>query len=160
MIDKTAGAHKYGWRVWENKLTGPGLSAAPLRLSITDLTGALRKSHTRMTHTRKRAHRHTHTQSLNCAFETIVKPYSSPLLHYQHTEFMLSDMYQELSVIEECQPVHKIQYIRKKKKREREGKEWQKFSFSHHVKNILSRSRFPGGFGEGVAQRHFGGQGA
>ena len=73
-----------------------------------------------MTHTRKRAHRHTHTQSLNCAFETIVKPYSSPLLHYQHTEFMLSDMYQELSVIEECQPVHKIQYIRKKKKRERE----------------------------------------
>lgn len=110
MIDKTAGAHKYGWRVWENKLTGPGLSAAPLRLSITDLTGALRKKrHTRVTHT---AHTcvsvHAH-MSLKCALETIREPYNSHLLHYQQTEFTLSDMYQELSVIESCQPLHKIQ---------------------------------------------------
>lgn len=47
--------------------------------------------------------------SLKCALETIPEPYNSHLLHYQQTEFTLSDMYQELSVIESCQPLHKIQ---------------------------------------------------
>lgn len=103
VIDKTAGAHKYGWRVGENKLTGPGLSAAPLRLSITDLTGALWKDDT---HT----HMQTHTQSLNSESETILEPYSSHLLHYQQAEFMLYDMYQELKVIEYCQLLYKSQY--------------------------------------------------
>lgn len=35
MIDKTAGAHEYAWCASEYKLKGVGLTADPLRLSIT-----------------------------------------------------------------------------------------------------------------------------
>lgn len=62
-----------------------------------------------MTHT-------THTcvsvraqMSLEWALETILEPYNSHLLHYQQTEFTLSDTYQELSVIEWCQWLRKSQ---------------------------------------------------
>jgi len=41
VIDKTAGAHEYACCVLEYKLTGAGLSADPLRLSITVPTGWL-----------------------------------------------------------------------------------------------------------------------
>lgn len=60
---------------------------------------------THTAHTRASVHAH---MSLKCASETIPEPYNSHLLHYQRTEFTLSDMYQELSVIEWCQPPHKI----------------------------------------------------
>lgn len=61
MIDKTPGAHKYGCRVWENKLTGPGLAAAPLKLSITELTAARWKRRGRMGD----AQTHTHSLGLH-----------------------------------------------------------------------------------------------
>lgn len=57
-----------------------------------------------------RTHVQTHTQSLNHAFETILEAYSSHLLHYQQAEFMLFDMYQELTTIGYCQLLCKTQY--------------------------------------------------
>lgn len=54
-------------------------------------------------------HARTHTQSLNSAFETILEPYTSHLLHYQQAGFTLYDMYQALTIMESCQPLHKTQ---------------------------------------------------
>lgn len=55
------------------------------------------------THARTRNAR-THQRSLKCASGSVAEPCSSHLLHYRRTEFMLSDMYQELAVIERRQP--------------------------------------------------------
>lgn len=62
---------------------------------------------THTAHTCMSVHAH---MSLECALETILERYNSHLLHYQQTEFTLSDMYQEFLVIEWCQSLHKSQY--------------------------------------------------
>lgn len=61
---------------------------------------------THMAHTRVSVHAH---MSLERASETILEPYNSHLLHYQQTEFTLSDTYKEPSVIEGCQSLCKSQ---------------------------------------------------
>lgn len=61
---------------------------------------------THTAHTRVSVHAH---MSLVRASETILEPYNSHLLHYQQTEFTLSDTYQESSVIEGCQSLRKSQ---------------------------------------------------
>lgn len=144
MIDKTAGAHKYGWRVWENKLTGPGLSAAPLRLSITDLTGALRKSHTRMTHTCAQPN----AVIKLCIWdhsETIQQSPASLSADRVHAFWHVSRAYSYWVVSAGAQnPMQGF------------IQGWQNFSFSHNVKNILHEADFL--LVSRSVQRHFGRQ--